>query len=92
MQVEHDDKIYTTKYFPFFRIERNEYYQVFGIRYPSGSIEKVMVIDDDDNVFDELRNYLLFLIKEYICEDDIALTQYGQRLKGDVYELFNETR
>lgn len=91
MEVEHEGKIYVTQYFPFFRIKRRDGYQVFGLRYPSGHIERVIVLDTPDYI-SELRDYLRFLIVEYIMEDDEALTPFAQRLKDDVYDLFGEKR
>jgi hypothetical protein len=91
MQVECEGKIYSTQYFPFFRVKRKNGYQVFGLRYPSGSIERVIVFDTPEYM-KELQNYLKFLIKEYILEDDEMLTPYAKRLKEDVHDLFGETR
>lgn len=91
MQVEIDGKIYTTKYFPFFRVKSTGEYTVYGIRYPSGSIEKIIVFDPD-NYRQELASYLKFLIKEYMLEDDDVLTPFAQRLKEDIYELFDTER
>jgi hypothetical protein len=91
MQVEYEGKIYNTQYFPFFRIKRRDGYQVFGLRYPSGSIERVIVFDTPEYI-QELQNYLKFLIVEYILEDDEMLTPYAKRLKEDIYDLFGEKR
>jgi hypothetical protein len=91
MQIEYEGKVYTTQYFPFFRIKRRDGYQVFGIRYPSGSIERVVIFDSPDYM-KELKNYLIFLVKEYIVEDDEMLTPYAKRLKEDIRDLFDEKR
>jgi hypothetical protein len=91
MQVEYEGKIYTTQYFPFFRIKKRDGYQVFGLRYPSGSIERVIVFDTPDYM-QELQNYLKFLIVEYILEDDEMLTPYAKKLKEDIRDLFDEKR
>lgn len=91
MQVECNGKIYKTVYFPFFRLERKNDYQLFGLRYPSGYIDKI-IISDSKHYIDELRDYLIFLIQEYILEDDDALTPYAKRLKADIYDLFDEAR
>lgn len=91
MQVQYEGKIYTTQYFPFFRIKRRDGYQVFGLRYPSGSIERVIVFDTPDYM-QELQNYLKFLIIEYILEDDEMLTPYAKKLKEDIRDLFSEKR
>jgi hypothetical protein len=47
---------------------------------------------DDVSPIPELREYLKFLIAEYMMEDKDALTPYAQRLKEDIYELFSEGR
>jgi len=91
MQVEYEGKLYSTQYFPFFRIKRSGAYQVFGLRYPSGSIERV-IVSDTPNYMKELQNYLKFLIKDYILEDEEMLTPYAKRLKKDIYDLFGEQR
>ncbi len=89
MRVEYEGKIYNTQYFPFFRIKRRDGYQVFGLRYPSGSIERVIVFDTPEYM-QELQNYLKFLITEYMLEDEEMLTPYAKRLKEDIHELFSE--
>jgi len=91
MQVQYEGKIYTTQYFPFFRIKKRDGYQVFGLRYPSGSIERVIVFDTPDYM-QELQNYLKFLVVEYILEDDEMLTPYAKKLKEDIRDLFDEKR
>jgi hypothetical protein len=89
LKVEYKGKIYSTLYFPFFRIRKAGGYQIFGLRYPSGSIDKV-IVSDDERYMQELRNYLVFLIDHYMMEDDDVLTPYAIRLKRDIYELFGE--
>lgn len=91
MQVEYEGKIYSTQYFPFFRIKRRGGYQVFGLRYPSGTIERVIVIDSS-NYMKELHDYLKFLIRDYVVSDKEMITPYAKRLKEDIYDLFGETR
>jgi hypothetical protein len=88
MEVSYQGFIYKTQYFPFFRIKRKGGYQVFGLRYPSGTIERV-IVSDTDSYLSELRDYLIFLIREYILEDDEMLTPYAQRLKRDIHDLFS---
>lgn len=87
MKVEYQGKIYKTSYFPFFRIKKNGGFQVFGLRYPSGTIERV-IVSDTDSYLTELREYLVFLIREYMLEEDDMLTPYAQRLKRDIHDLF----
>jgi len=48
------------------------------------------MIFDTTNYVTELKKYLEYLIREYMYEDDITLTVFGQRLKRDVNELFNK--
>jgi len=89
MRVEYEGKIYDTLYFPFFRMRQTSSYHVFGLRYPSGRIEKVIVINPD-NFIEELRRYLEYLIREYMREDDEMTTPRVKKLKKDVYDLFGE--
>jgi hypothetical protein len=91
LEFEYKGKNYKTLYFPFFRIKRLEGYQIFGLRYPSGKIERVFIIDDA-NILETLKDYLKFLIDEYILEDDEILTPYAKKLKEDIYELFGKRR
>lgn len=66
-------------------------YDIFGLRYPSGRIEKVIVINSN-NFIEELRGYLLYLIKEYIQDDKEITGQRARKLKEDVYDLFGKIR
>lgn len=92
MRVEYEGKIYNTLYFPFFRMRQYSGYQVFGLRYPSGRIEKVIVINQD-NFIEELRRYLQYLIREYMRDDDDEMiTPRVKKLKEDVHDLFGEIR
>jgi hypothetical protein len=91
MQIEVNGKIYNTKYFPFFRIRRSKTFDVFIIRYPSGATEELMVFDTK-NYMKELKEYLKYLIQEYMYEDDLMLTVFAKRLKRDVNDLFAEER
>lgn len=87
MKVEVNNKIYETKYFPFFLKEKRGGLSIYTLRYPSGFIEKVIVVNEDDYIA-ELKEYLKFLITEYLLEEDIMLTQRALRLKKDVSDLF----
>lgn len=91
MQVEIDNKIYETSYFPFFRMKKYSGYHVYGIRYPSGRIETLNVMNYSNYMF-ELKQYLEFLVTEYLLEDNDMLTPYALRLKKDIGELFDEAR
>ena len=91
MRIYVDGNFYETKYFPFFRIRKSNHYDVYSLRYPSGFVEEVMIFDTA-NYLVELKKYLEYLIREYMYEDDIVLTPFGQRLKRDVNELFDKKR
>lgn len=90
MKVRVNDKIYETKYFPFFLKEKRGGISIYTLRYPSGFVEKVIVVNEHDYI-SELQEYLKFLITEYLLEDDILLTQRALRLKQDVSDLFYES-
>ncbi len=87
MKVRIDNTVYESVYFPYYRLERNEHFSIYGIRYPSGFTEKVLVFDVDNHI-KELEEYSKFLITEYALEDDDMLTERAKRLKQDVKELF----
>jgi len=91
MRIYVDGNFYETKYFPFFRIRKSNHYDVYSLRYPSGFVEELMIFDTT-NYITELKKYLEYLIREYMYEDDITLTVFGQRLKRDVNELFYKQR
>lgn len=92
MKVMVDGVAYRTIYHPFFRIanhEENESgdFEVYGLRYPSGAIEELLVFDPK-NRSEELREHLAFLLKEYALEDDDLLSSRAKELKRDVKNLF----
>lgn len=89
MKVTIGTETYETRYFPFFLKEKRQNYSLYTLRYPSGNTDKVLVFDQD-NYMEELRDYLKFIIKEYMLEDDDMLTSRAQQLKRDVYDLFYE--
>lgn len=66
-------------------------YHIFGLRYPSGRIDKVIVINPK-NYLPELRQYLEYLIKEFLLEDEVSLPPRRKKLKDDVHELFGQKR
>lgn len=88
MKVTIGTETYETWYFPFFLKEKRQDYSLYTLRYPSGNIDKVLVFDQD-NYMEELREYLKFIIQEYMLEDDDALTVRAQELKRDICDLFN---
>jgi hypothetical protein len=87
MKINLNGKIYETKYFPFFRSESHQHFTIYTIRYPSGFVEEMLVFDDKNYML-ELREHLVFLLKEYGLEEDDMLTPFAQRLKKDVRDLF----
>lgn len=91
MRVIVKGKSYNTLYFPFFKIaaqcSRNEGFDVYGLRYPSGEIEEVVVFDPSRRRA-ELQEHLAFLIREYVMEDDDVLSPRAKELKKDVKDLF----
>jgi hypothetical protein len=89
LEFVYEGKTYKTQYFPFFRIKKLNGYQIFGIRYPSGNIERVFVMNEKDTL-SELRDYLKFLVREYLLEENDSLTPHAQRLKEDIRELFRK--
>jgi hypothetical protein len=88
MKVTIGAETYETKYFPFFLKEKRQDYGLYTLRYPSGNIDKVLVFDQD-NYMEELRDYLKFLIREYMLEEDDMLTPRAQELKKDICDLFD---
>jgi hypothetical protein len=87
MKVQINNTTYESIYFPYYRLEYNDYFAIYGIRYPSGITEKVLVFDVDNHI-KELEEYSKFLICEYALEDDEMLTERARKLKQDVKELF----
>lgn len=78
---------YDTIYSPFFRIEYREDFSIYGLRYPSGRIEDVIVFDHDNYIV-ELKQYLEYILREYGMEEDSMLTEQAKELKNDVRALF----
>jgi hypothetical protein len=89
MEFFYEGKLYKTQYFPFFRIKKLDGYQIFGLRYPSGRIERIFVVNQKSPI-SELIEYSKFLIKEYMQEENDALTLHARLLKEDVCELFGQ--
>lgn len=91
MKVYHKNIEYDTIYSPFFRIEYCEDFSIYGLRYPSGRIEDVIVFDRDNYIV-ELKQYLEYILREYGLEEDSMLTERAKELKNDVRELFGINR
>ena len=89
MELEVNGKQFVASYFPFFRMEQHEDFDVWGMRLPSGQIEDVLVFEQDQPLI-SLTDYTRFLINEYVMEDDDALTTRAIEFKRQLEELFHE--
>ena len=87
MKIDVGGVVYEAVYYPFFRIEQHDDFDVYTLRYPSGLVEEILVFDVDSPQ-SELLDHLKFLLKEYALEDDNALTTKAMELKQDVLRLF----
>jgi hypothetical protein len=87
MKITHNKKTYETIYYPFFRIDRQEDFDVYSLRLPSGSVEE-LIIFDKHTPSKELKAHLRFLLEEFALEEDDALTNTAKELKRDVRALF----
>jgi hypothetical protein len=45
---------------------------------------------NEKDTLSELRDYLKFLVREYLLEENDSLTPHAQRLKEDIRELFRK--
>ncbi len=89
MKLEVKGRHFVASYFPFFRVEQHEDFDVWGMRLPSGQIEDVLVFEQDQPLI-SLTDYTRFLINEYVMEDDDALTPRAIEFKKQLEELFHE--
>lgn len=93
MIVTVDGKQFVASYFPFFRTVCSEDFDEWGIRFADGSVSDVTVlVFDQKNSVRELYENAAWLIKEYVLEDDDALTPRAQALKRNLMEIFHEQR
>lgn len=93
MIVTVDGKQFVASYFPFFRTVRSEDFDEWGIRFADGSVSDVTVlVFDQKNSVRELYENAAWLIKEYVLEEDDALTPRAQALKRNLMEIFHEQR
>lgn len=83
MKIYHKNKLYKTIYYPFYKTEKDDNIEQYGIRYPSGRLETFYI-----NHPNGLKQYLEMMIEQYLLEDDISLTQHGLEIKQDVRTLF----
>jgi hypothetical protein len=87
MELDVNGNTYVSSYFPFFRMEQHEGFDVWGLRLPSGKIEDVLVFEQDQPLT-SLKDYTRFLINEYILEEDDTLTPRAIQFKKELEELF----
>lgn len=82
-----DDIKYESAYFPFFKISSCKDFAIFGLRYPSGKIDDV-IIYNQENFMIECHKHLEYILREYALEEDDMLTKKAKDLKQDVRVLF----
>lgn len=87
MNICIDNVTYKTSYYPFFRIEQHEDFDVYSLRYPSGLVEEIIIFDKGSPI-DELETHLIFILNHYGLENDESLTPKAMELKQDVRRLF----
>lgn len=87
MKVHHKGVEYDTIYSPFFRISSCEDFAIYGIRYPSGRLDDVLIFEQDEYIV-ELKQYLVYILEQYGLEEDDMLTPKAKELKADVKALF----
>lgn len=86
-----EGKRFVASYFPFFRTERHEDFDVWGLRLSDGSTSDMSVIVfEPENTITELYDNAKWLIKEYILEDDDTLTPRAIMLKKELMGIFYE--
>jgi hypothetical protein len=86
MKITVDGVDYDTQYFPFFRRERHEDFEVWNMRLPSGKIEEVLVLEPETPM-QSITEYMEFLIREYVLEDEEMLTPRAIEFKNELEEL-----
>lgn len=91
MKITFNKKNYETIYHPFFRIERQEDFDVYSLRLPSGKVEELIIFDKQTPT-EELKDHLRFLLEQFALEEDDALTNTARELKRDVCALFGIDR
>lgn len=91
MIVNVNGKRFVASYFPFFRAERHDDFDVWGLRLTDGSTSEmsVIVFESKDAVA-ELHANAKWLINEYVLEDDVALTPRAITIKKELMEIFVE--
>lgn len=89
MIVNVNNRLFETKYFPFFRIEQTEDFDIYTITYPSGFQEEMVVFDQKDYM-NCLKCHMGFLISEYALEEDDMLTPRAMKLKNDILDMIEE--
>jgi len=91
MEVTVDGIVYTFAYYPFFKMEDKRDYYVYGMRMPSDKIERIYVLKQNTNkdTLNALKEYAIYIIKEYLLEDDIMLTASAMDFKKDLKDLIS---
>jgi hypothetical protein len=93
MIVETRGKRFVASYFPFFKTERGEDFDEWGIRLADGNVSDVTtLVFDTKKPIPELYENARWLINEYVLEDDDALTPKAIQLKRQLMEIFYEQR
>jgi hypothetical protein len=88
MKITVDNIDYETQYFPFFRAEKHDDFQVWNMRLPSGDLGPSFLVLHTERPIQSLTEYMEFLIREYILEDDEMLTPKAMEFKNELKELF----
>lgn len=93
MIIDVSGKRFVASYFPFFRTERHEDFDVWGLRLADGSTSDMsIIVFEPENTVTELYDNAKWLINEYILEDDCALTPRAITIKRELMEIFYEQR
>lgn len=91
MKITYNKKTYETIYYPFFRVDRQEDFDVYTLRLPSGNVEEIIIFDKAVPR-KELKAHLHFLLEQFAFEEDEMLTTTAMELKKDVRQLFGIDR
>jgi hypothetical protein len=93
MNVNVNGRHFVASYFPFFRTEQGNDFDLWSIRFVDGSIsDMTILVFEPNNAISELHENARWLIDEFILEEDEALTPKAQRLKQNLMEIFHEQR
>jgi hypothetical protein len=91
MMLSVGGKQFIASYFPFFRVKRGRDFDEWGIRLADGSISEVTIlVFDQNNSIKELQENAAWLIREFVLEEDDALTPRAQTFKYNLMDIFHE--